>query len=118
MIKRVLCFETPAYLNLKLAQLIVTYPDIEKDENLTEEQKKASRKSVPIEDVGVVILDNKQITITQALMSHLLDNNVAIITCNDQHMPIGLQLPLEGHTLQSERFRSQIEASEPLRKQM
>lgn len=104
MIKRVLCFENPARLSLKLAQMVVELQD--------------TTRTVPIEDIGVVLLDNKQITITHALIDALLENNVAIVTSNDKHLPVGLMLPLDGNTLQSERFRAQIDASEPLRKQM
>lgn len=104
MIKRVLCFENPARLSLKLAQMVV--------------EREGDTRTVPIEDVGVVVLDHKQITITHALIDALLANNVAIITSNDKHLPVGLMLPLDGNTLQSERFRAQIDASEPLKKQM
>ena len=104
MIKRVLCFENPARLSLKLAQMVV--------------EREGDTRTVPIEDVGVVILDHKQITITHALIDALLANKVAIVTSNDKHMPVGLMLPLDGHNLQSERFRAQIDASEPLKKQM
>lgn len=104
MIKRVLCFENPARLSLKLAQMVV--------------EREGDTRTLPIEDVGVVILDHKQITITHALIDALLANNVAIVTSNDKHLPVGLMLPLDGNTLQSERFRAQIDASEPLKKQM
>ncbi len=104
MIKRVLCFESPARLSLKLAQMVVELQDV--------------TRTLPIEDIGVVILDHKQITITHALIDALLANNVAIVTSNDKHLPVGLMLPLDGNTLQSERFRAQIDASEPLKKQM
>ena len=104
MIKRVLCFENPARLSLKLAQMVVELQDV--------------TRTLPIEDIGVVILDHKQITITHALIDALLANNVAIVTSNDKHLPVGLMLPLDGNTLQSERFRAQINASEPLKKQM
>ncbi len=104
MIKRVLCFENPTRLSLKLEQMVVELQD--------------TTRTVPIEDVGVVILDHKQITITHALLDALLANNCAIVTSNDKHLPVGLMLPLDGHNLQSERFREQIEASEPLKKQM
>ena len=104
MIKRVICFENPAQLSLKLKQLVV-----KRDEEI---------RTLPIEDIGVVILDHKQITITHALIDALLANNVAIVTSDDKHLPVGLMLPLDGHNLQSERFREQIEASEPLKKQM
>ena len=104
MIKRVVCFENPARLSLKLAQMVVELQDV--------------TRTLPIEDIGVVILDHKQITITHALIDALLANNVAIVTSNDKHLPVGLMLPLDGNTLQSERFRAQIDASEPLKKQM
>ncbi len=104
MIKRVLCFENPARLSLSLSQMVVERED--------------GKRTVPIEDVGVVILDHKQITITHALIDALLANNCAIVTSNDKHLPVGLMLPLDGHNLQSERFRAQIDASEPLKKQM
>ena len=104
MIKRVLCFENPARLSLKLAQMVVELQDV--------------TRTLPIEDIGVVILDHKQITITHALIDALLANNCAIVTSNDKHLPVGLMLPLDGNTLQSERFRAQIDASEPLKKQM
>ena len=91
-------------MSLKLAQMVVELQDV--------------TRTLPIEDIGVVILDHKQITITHALIDALLANNVAIVTSNDKHLPVGLMLPLDGHTLQSERFRTQIDASEPLKKQM
>lgn len=75
-------------------------------------------KTIPIEDTGIVILDNKQITITQGLMEALLENNCALITCDSKKMPTGLMLPLAGNTIQTERFKSQIEASLPLKKQL
>lgn len=118
MIKRVIGFQNPAYLSLKLQQMVITLPDIEKQPNIPDEVKKMHIQTIPIEDIGVVVLDNKQVTITQALMAALLENNCAIITCNDQHLPVGLFLPLEGNDIQNERFRAQIDASEPLKKQM
>lgn len=75
-------------------------------------------RTVPIEDIGVVILDHQQVVVTHMLLSALLENNVAVITCNEQHMPTGLLLNLDGHTVQTELFRHQIEASEPLRKNL
>jgi CRISPR-associated protein Cas1 len=77
-----------------------------------------SKKSVAIEDIGVLILEHKQITITHGCIAALLENNVAIITCNQTHHPTGLLLPLEGNGLQSKTYRYQIEASQPLKKQL
>ena len=66
----------------------------------------------------MIVLDNKQITLTHALLEMLLDNNCAIITCDSKHLPVGLMLPLVGNTIQNERFRAQLEASLPLKKQL
>jgi CRISPR-associated protein Cas1 len=73
---------------------------------------------VPIEDIGVVVLDNRQITITQGALEALLENNSAVITCDSHRMPVGLMLPLCGNTTQNERFREQLDASVPLQKQL
>lgn len=110
MIKRTLCFSNPAYLSMKNRQLVVR---LEKHDD--EPERTAT---VPIEDIGIVVLDCQQITITHGLMAALLDNNASVITCDERHMPVGLMLPLEGHTVQSERFHDQLTASLPLRKQL
>ncbi len=117
MIKKTLCFSNPAYLSLKDCQLVIKLPEVEKAE-LPESFKKSAVTTIPIEDIGVIVLDNKQITITQGLIEALLENNCAVITCDKSHLPIGLMLPLEGNTTQSERFRHQIELSLPLKKQL
>lgn len=118
MIKRTLYFENPAYLSMKNRQLLVRFPEVEKNDTLPDSFKKENVVTIPVEDIGVVILDNKQITITHGLIEALLDNNCALITCNSNRMPVGLHLPLIGNTIQSERFQDQINASLPLKKQL
>ncbi len=106
MIKRTLYFGNPAYLKTTNEQMVIQMPD------------GAEPKSVPIEDIGLLIMDHQQITITQALMAKLLANNVALITCDNTHHPVGLFLNLDGHTLQSQKFQAQVEVSIPLKKQL
>jgi len=118
MIKKTLYFGNPSYLSLRNEQLVVKLPEVEKNDSLPESFKRNSEKTLPVEDLGVVVLDHKQITITHGLIEKLLDNNVAIITCCSRKMPVGLMLPLCGNTTQNERFRDQISASEPLKKQL
>lgn len=118
MIKRTLCFSNPAYLSLKNEQLVIKLPQVEKNEALPDSFKEQAVHTIPIEDIGVVVLDNKQITITQGLMEALLENNCAVITCDKSHLPVGLMLPLCGNTTQNERFRCQLDASLPLKKQL
>jgi CRISPR-associated protein Cas1 len=108
MIKRTLYFGNPAYLKLKDKQLSI--------ESLSEEGTKTT--TIPVEDIGVVIIDNSQITLTSGLIQSLQENNVALITCDYRHMPQSLLLPLEGNSVQQERYDAQLQASEPLKKQL
>ena len=118
MIKRTLYFGNPAYLGMKKSQLEVRLPQVEKNDTLPEPFKEKLVTTIPIEDIGVVIIDHPQITITHSLIATLLENNVALITCDATHHPTGLMLPLSVHNVQSERFKYQIEASLPLKKQL
>ena len=108
--KHTLYFGSPAYLALRNKQIEVRQP--------CEGEAKGPVRTIPIEDIGVVLLDHQQITITHGLLHALLENNCAVVTCSPSHLPAGLLLPLDGHTLQNERFRVQLETSLPLRKQL
>lgn len=106
MIKRTLYFGNPAYLKTRTEQLVI------------EKQDDGEVISVPVEDVGLIILDHAQITITSGLMAKLLEKNVALISCDNTHHPTGLMLNLDGHTLQSKQFAAQLESSLPVKKQL
>ena len=118
MIKRTLCFSNPSYLSLNNSQLVIKLPGVAYNKKLPEIFDEKTTQTVPIEDIGIVVLDNKQITITQGLLEKLLENNCAVVTCDSSHLPVGLMLPLCGNTVQSERFRAQIDCSLPLKKQL
>ena len=111
MIKRTICIENACFLKFSNEQMVVSYGHIKGMEDKPD-------KTVPIEDLGILVLEHQQITLTHYLLDKLVSANVAVITCNDTHHPTGLLMPLESNTLQSERFRAQIEASEPLKKQL
>lgn len=106
MIKRTLYFGNPAYLSISLDQLVIRKPNME------------GKKTIPIEDIGIVLLDHQQITITHEVLRRLQENKAAIISCDKQHMPTGLMLPLEGNYIQSKIQKHQLAASEPLKKQL
>jgi CRISP-associated protein Cas1 len=106
MIKRTLYFGNPAYLKTNNEQLVIELPDT------------GEAKSTPIEDIGILLLDNKQITITQAALGKLLANNTAVITCDDTHHPTGMLLSFDGNSLQSQKFQAQVDATIPLKKQL
>jgi len=111
MIKKTLYFGNPAYLKCRDEQLVINIPSAKGLDEIL-------KNTIPVEDIGIVIIDHQQITITHHLITKLLENNVAIIHCNNIHMPSGLMLNLAGNTLQSQRFKAQIEASAPLKKQL
>lgn len=111
MIKRTICIENACFLKFSNGQMVISYSHIKGMED-------RSDKIVPIEDLGMLVLEHQQISLTHYLLDKLVTANVAVVTCNETHHPTGLLMPLEGNTLQSERFRAQIEATEPLKKQL
>ena len=72
MIKKTIYFGNPVYLSLRDKQLVIKFPEVEKSESIPDSFKKRSEVSKPIEDLGVVVLDNKQITVTSGVLEALL----------------------------------------------
>lgn len=118
MIKKTLYFGNPAYLSLRNEQLVIKLPEVEGNKTLPMSFKTSMEITKPIEDIGIVVLDNKQITITSGVLEAMLENNCSVITCDSRSMPVGLMLPLCGNSTQNERFRCQLQASLPLQKQL
>ncbi len=108
MIKQTLYFSNPAYLRVKLRQLVIELGD--------EADRKIIRR--PIEDIGMILLDHPQITISHNAIRQLQANNTVIVSCDEKHMPYSMMLPMEGHSLQSKRYRIQLQASQPLKKNL
>ena len=94
--KRTLYFGNECYLCKQKMQLLIRYPN------------RGGAKKIPIEDIGIVFLDHYRLTLTSALLNALLANNVAVISCDAQHLPLGMFLNLNGHSIQQEHFAHQI----------
>lgn len=107
MLKRTLYIGNPSYLKLKNQQLVVVYPE------LNEEKGRAA-----VEDIALLVLDNKRITISSPLLEKLMEHNVAVVVCNKEHLPNGLMLPLDGHSEMTQHWQIQLQASIPLKKQL
>jgi CRISPR-associated protein Cas1 len=105
MIKRTLFFSNKCSLTTKHEQLI-----IKNDAKI--------EKTVPIEDVGFIVIENQETYISIPALSKLSANNVSVIFCDNKHMPQSMLLNLNNHHIQQELFRHQINASEPLKKQL
>ena len=118
MIKRTLYFGNPAYLKTANEQLVVETPLPVPVQGEDGEEINTTSKTIPIEDIGLLIIDHRQVTITQAVLSKLLANNTAVITCDDTHHPTGMMLSLDGHSLQAQKFTAQVNATQPLKKQL
>jgi CRISPR-associated protein Cas1 len=108
MIKRTLYFGNPAYLKMRNAQLVVHLPEVVKNNDLPESFKKEAQATIAIEDIGVVLLDHKQITITHGLLEALLANNVAVITCDSSRMPGGFFCLLVAILFRAKGFRHRL----------
>lgn len=105
MLKRTLAFTKPYHLSLKNQQMIIKAKD-----------ESGSCTSVPVEDIGFVILENQEISITMPLLNALADNNAAVILCSDKFMPNAMFMNLDSNSTQGESFRAQLSATEPLKK--
>ena len=105
MLKRTLFFSTPYRLSLRNGQIVVAtheMPDVE--------------QTIPIEDVGFVVLEHQQTSITLPLLNALSDHNVAVIFCGENRMPNAMLMNLDSNTTQGEIYRDQLSAGEPLKK--
>lgn len=106
MVKRTLYFANPCRLSLKNAQLVV------------ENHETAEVKTVSIEDVGVVLIENQMVTLTIPALNALSENNCAVVFCDGKHMPVSMLMNLDSNSVQAETYRFQIEASLPLKKSL
>lgn len=106
MLKRTLFFENAYHLHTEHRQLKAT------------DKSTAEIRSVPIEDIGFVVFEHPQITFTQSVIQLLSEHNAAVVFCNEKFMPSAMLLNLDANQVQSERFRHQINASQPLKKKL
>ena len=74
MIKRIVEINNQARLSLKNQQMVV-------------DREGFDPATVPIEDMGVLILNHAAITHTQGLLAAYFENNVAVLICNAKHIP-------------------------------
>jgi CRISPR-associated protein Cas1 len=103
MLKRSIIISSPTYLSLRNSQMHIA-------------RKDRDTCSEPVEDIGFLILDHSQVTLSLPLLNALRANNTAVIFCDELHHPRSMLLNLDGNTLQNELFRAQIAASAPLKK--
>lgn len=101
--KRILSIERPFHLSVRNAQLVL------RDKESEEEHQR------PLEDLGVLVLENPRTTFTNAMLQEALEHNVAVVICDAQHLPSGLFMPLRRNTLMQERHEAQVKATDALK---
>jgi CRISPR-associated protein Cas1 len=106
MLKKTLFFGNPFHIASSLNQMKFT------------NKTTGEEKTLPVEDLGFVVFEHPQITFTQGIMRLLAENKVAVVFCDDKYHPSSILLHLDGNLLQTKRFRSQLDASEPLKKKL
>ncbi len=104
MLKKSILVENKATLNTRNNQLII--------------KSDIRESSIPIEDIGFLVIDNREIFISISAMNLLVKNNAALIICDEVHLPNGMFMNLNSHHIQQEIFKNQIDASVPLKKQL
>ncbi len=107
MLKRTLVFSSPMNLSLKNCQLVLSYKDMPDE-----------KQTIPIEDIGVVILEHQQTSISLPLLNELTENDVQVVICNNKGMPSAMLQGMNNNNLQGEVLRNQIACGEVLKKQL
>ena len=106
MIKRIIeISQAKTYLSVKYGQLLI-------------KQEGEQVSSTPCEDIGVLLVDHQGVTYTHSVFIELLRCGAAVVLCGGDHHPSGMLLPIESNSVQTERFRQQIEAKEPVKKRL
>jgi CRISP-associated protein Cas1 len=104
MLKKSILIESKASITIKNQQLVVASVH--------------RQSTIPVEDIGYLVLDHPEIYISMPAMNYLVESNTAVIICNQNHLPNGMLLNLNSHHIQQEIFKNQINASMPLKKQL
>jgi CRISPR-associated protein Cas1 len=104
MLKKTILLENKASLSTKNLQLVI--------------KTEARESSIPIEDIGYIVVDNPEIYISIPTINFLIENNTSLIICDKNHLPNGMFLNLNSHHIQQEIFKNQIDATQPLKKQL
>jgi CRISPR-associated protein Cas1 len=104
MLRKTILLENKAALTAKNLQLVI--------------KSEIRESTIPIEDIGFLVLDHSEIYLSIPAMNLLVENNTSVIVCGSNHLPNGMFLNLNSHHIQQEIFKNQIEASVPLKKQL
>ena len=106
MARQTLVIESPMELSLQGGMIVIT------------DKETGEMTMRPLEDVGMVMIDNIATRVTIPLINKLTDNNTSVVFCNEKHLPVSMLMDLDSNYVQGMRYRSQIDASVPINKQI
>lgn len=104
MAQRTICVQSPAKMHVKNSALVLS--------------SSHSEMTVPLDDIWVIVVENRQVVITASLLAAFAEAGIGVIVCGADHMPCALQLPLGAHSRHSAIVEQQLLISKPLKKQL
>ncbi|AQQ08342.1 CRISPR-associated endonuclease Cas1 [Sedimentisphaera cyanobacteriorum] len=97
--------ENSCKLNIRYGQLVIA-------------SQNGIERSIPCEDIGILLIDNSAVLYTHSVFTELLNCRAAVVLCNGEHNPAGMLLPIDSNSVQTERQKQQTQASQPLKKRL
>ena len=97
--------EEPAFLKLRVNNIIV-------------EREGLDPVSIHLPEIAAIVASNKRVVFTQSVLAGVAQNNGIVVVCDDKFIPVGMMLPLQGNSLQSEKFAQQAAAAAPVKKRV
>ena len=93
--------------------VIISQPAKLKRENfaLLVEQEQSAR--VPFEDIAVIVLNNREITLTHPVLSACAEYGIGLYATGDNHQPSGVFLPFQSHSRATRMLRLQLDLDKP-----
>lgn len=107
MLKRSLVFENPVILRLKDNQLVVSFKELPDE-----------KRTIPIEDIGFVLINHPMVSISMPLLNELASNNIAVVFCDEKGLPKSMLLNFDSNLTQGKIISEQLVAGEVLKKNL
>lgn len=99
MLARTLCFSSLGKLSVRLEQLVW-------------ENENGEKKTIPVEDIGFIILESEKISVSAACLQFLAEKNVAFVVCDKSHTPSAQLLPYAANLTSQETIEAQLAATD------
>ncbi len=106
MLKRTLFFGSPGRLFLERSLLAYESRGID---GISE------KRTFPPEDLGFIVMESLQLSVTTACLNALAKENIAVVVCDAAHMPSAMLQPFAGNMLAQRHTEAQLRATDALK---